>query len=81
MWGPIGGYFAKRITSAQLVVLPLKSEPGVRMDFGVAMGVRQGEKAWLSLIQQALDQRRDDISQLLTEYGIPLVDDKGEPIH
>jgi hypothetical protein len=80
VWGPIGGYFARRVTSPELVVLPLKSEPGVRMDFGVAMGVRQGEKAWRSLIQQALDQSRDDISQLLREYGIPLVDDKGEPI-
>ena len=81
VWGPIGGYFAKRITSAELVVVPLKSEPGVRMDFGVAMGVRQGEKAWLALVQQALDQSRDDISQLLRQYGIPLVDDKGESIH
>jgi mxaJ protein len=80
VWGPIGGYFARRIASPELVVLPLKSEPGVRMDFGVAMGVRQGEKAWRALIQQALDQSRDDISQLLVEYGIPLVDDKGEPL-
>ena len=79
-WGPIGGHFAKRISSPELVVLPLKSEPGVRMDFGVAMGVRQGEKGWLALIQQALDQSRDDISQLLKEYGIPLVDDKGDPL-
>ena len=81
VWGPIGGYFAKRLTSAELVVLPLKPEPGVRMDFGVAMGVRHGEKAWLSLIQQALNQSRGEISQLLREYAIPLVDDKGEPIH
>ena len=80
VWGPIGGYFARRIASPELVVLPLKSEPGARLDFGVAMGARQGEKAWLSLIQRALDQSREDISQLLREYGIPMVDDKGEPI-
>lgn len=80
VWGPIGGYFAKQISSPELVVVPLKSEPGVRMDFGVAMGVRQGEKAWLALIQQALDQSRVDIFQLLEEYGIPRVDDKGELI-
>ncbi|HKB82048.1 MAG TPA: quinoprotein dehydrogenase-associated putative ABC transporter substrate-binding protein [Burkholderiales bacterium] len=80
VWGPIGGYFARRAASPELVVLPLKSEPGVRMDFGVSMGVRQGEKAWRSLIQQALDQSRADILQLLREYGVPMVDDKGEPI-
>ena len=80
VWGPIGGYFARRIASPELVVLPLKSEPGVRMDFSVAMGVRQGENAWRSLVQQALDQNRDDISRILREYGVPMVDDKGEPI-
>lgn len=80
VWGPIGGYFARRIASPELVILPLKSEPGVRLDFGVAMGVRQGEKAWRQLIQQALDQSRDDILQVLREYGIPMVDDKGELI-
>ena len=80
VWGPIGGYFARRIASPELAILPLKSEPGVRLDFGVAMGVRQGEKAWRQLIQQALDQSRDDILQVLREYGIPMVDDKGELI-
>ena len=80
VWGPIGGYFARRIASPELVVLPLKSEPGVRLDFGVAMGVRQAEKAWRLLIQQALDQSREDISRLLREYGVPMVDDKGEAI-
>jgi len=34
----------------------------------------------IKLIKQAIDQSRDDISQLLLEYGIPMVDDKGEPI-
>jgi quinoprotein dehydrogenase-associated probable ABC transporter substrate-binding protein len=80
IWGPIGGYFAKRITAPELVIVPLKSEPGVRMDFGVSMGVRQNEKEWRALIQQALDKNREDISQLLVEYGIPVVDDKGDLI-
>ena len=80
VWGPIGGYFAKRIAAPELAVLSLKSEPGVRLDFGVAMGVRQGEKAWRSLIQQALDQSHEEIAQILRQYNIPMVDDKGEPI-
>ena len=80
VWGPIGGYFARRIAAPELVVLPLKSEPGVRMDFGVAMGVRQGEKAWRSLVQQGLDQNREEISKILRQYNIPMVNDKGEPI-
>ena len=76
VWGPIGGYFARKIKD--LVVLPLKSEPGVRLDFGVSMGVRHGEKAWLGMVQQALDKNRDEIGALLTEYGVPVVDAKGD---
>lgn len=80
VWGPIGGYFSRRVTSHELVVLPLKPEPGAHLVFGVAMGVRHGEKAWRSAIEQSLDANREDILQLLKEYGVPLVDDKGEPI-
>jgi mxaJ protein len=78
VWGPIGGYFAGRGDGLQVV--PLKSEPGVRFDFGVSMGVRHGEKAWLGKLQQALDDSRDDINRILDEYGIPRVDEKGAPL-
>lgn len=77
VWGPIGGYFARRIASLELVVLPLQPEPGLRLEFGVSMGVRPGETAWLARIQQALDRNRDDIVQLLREYGVPMVDEPG----
>lgn len=80
VWGPIGGYFAKRAGGSDLVVIPLKSEPGVRFDFGMAMGVRHGEKAWRDKLQQTLDDSREDIDRILREYGVPLVDDKGMPI-
>jgi ABC-type amino acid transport substrate-binding protein len=80
VWGPIGGFFAKRVTAAELVVLPLKSEPGVRFDFSVAMGVRHGEQAWRDRIQATLDDSREDIAGILREYNIPVVDENGEPI-
>ncbi len=79
VWGPIGGYFGKRAKEA-LVVVPLKSEPGVRFDFPVSMGVRHGEKAWRDKLQQTLDDGREDIDRILREYAVPLVDEKGTPI-
>jgi mxaJ protein len=80
VWGPIGGYFAKLANGAELAVIPLKSEPRVRFDFGVSMAVRQGETAWRDRIQQALDESREDIGRILREYGIPRLDDKGNLI-
>ena len=80
VWGPIGGFFAKRVTGAELVVLPLKSEPRVRFDFGVSMAVRHGETAWRDRIEQVLDENREDVGRILREYGIPRLDDKGNLI-
>lgn len=80
VWGPIGGFFARRIRSPDLVVLPLGSEPGLRMHFGVSMGLRQGEDEWRAMIQQALDRSHDDILRILGEYGVPMVDEKGNSI-
>ncbi len=80
VWGPIGGYFAKQVKDAELAVVPLVSEPGVRFDYAVAMGVRHGEPAWLARIQQALDANRDAIDQVLRDYGVPRVDETGRPL-
>ena len=75
VWGPIAGYFAKRITAPKLVVVPLKSEPGVQFDFQMAMGVRYGERDWKQQVEGLLESRQAEIAAILAEYGVPLVDE------
>ena len=54
---------ASACKTPELVVVPLKSEPGVQFDYQMAMGVRYGEREWKQQIealidkQQAADQR------------------------
>ena len=74
VWGPIAGYFAQRVKTPQLAVLPLKSEPGVRLDYQMAMGVRYGEREWKQQVEGLLESRQADIQAILKEYGVPLVD-------
>lgn len=74
VWGPIAGYFAQRVKSVQLVVLPLKSEPGVQLDYEMAMGVRYGEREWKQQVEGLIESRQADIQAILKEYGVPLVD-------
>ena len=74
VWGPIAGYFAQRVKTPQLVVLPLKSEPGVRLDYQMAMGVRYGEREWKQQVEGLLESRQADIQAILKDYGVPLVD-------
>ena len=75
VWGPIAGYFAKRIKTPQLSVVPLKSEPGVRMDFQMAMGVRYGEREWKQQVEALIEAKRAEIGAILADYGVPLVAD------
>jgi quinoprotein dehydrogenase-associated probable ABC transporter substrate-binding protein len=74
VWGPIAGYFAQRVKSPQLVVLPLKSEPGIKLDYEMAMGVRFGEREWKQQVEGLIESRRADIQAILKEYGVPVVD-------
>jgi quinoprotein dehydrogenase-associated probable ABC transporter substrate-binding protein len=75
VWGPIAGFYARRVRSPELVVLPMSSEPGVRFDYAMAMGVRYGEPAWKKQIEALIEKNRPQISAILRDYGVPLLDD------
>ncbi len=74
VWGPIAGYFAQRVKTPVLQVVPLKSEPGVKFDFQMAMGVRYGEREWKQQIEALLESRQAEIQAILKEFGVPVVD-------
>lgn len=76
VWGPIAGYFAKQIKTPEIVVIPMRSEPGIKFDFGIAMAVRFGEKAWRERVNEFIEQRSGDIRSILVDYGVPLMDVK-----
>jgi mxaJ protein len=75
VWGPIAGYFAKRVQSPKLTVVPLRSEPGVKFDFEMAMGVRYGEREWKQQIEGLLETKKPEIAAILQEFGVPVVDE------
>ena len=74
VWGPIAGYFAQRVKTAALVVVPLKSEPGVKFDYQMAMGVRYGEREWKQQVEAFIESKRPEIQAILKEFGVPVVD-------
>jgi quinoprotein dehydrogenase-associated probable ABC transporter substrate-binding protein/PQQ-dependent catabolism-associated CXXCW motif protein len=80
LWGPIAGYWAKR-QSVPLEVTPLVGEDkGVRLDFRISMGMRPNEPEWKRQINQLLAASEDEIQAILLDYGVPLLDDQGQPI-
>ena len=75
VWGPIAGFFAKRIKTPALTVIPLASEPGVRFDYQMAMGVRYGEREWKQQVESLIESQQGEITAILREYGVPLIGD------
>ena len=78
VWGPIAGYYAKRVRNVELVLVPLKSEPGVKFDFEIAMGVRYGEPEWKQTVEKLISDNRAPIAQILREYNVPIVNERGD---
>jgi mxaJ protein len=73
VWGPIAGFFAQRVKTPALTVIPMRSEPGVRFDYPMAMGVRYGEREWKQQVETLIDTNQAEINAILREYGVPLV--------
>ncbi len=78
VWGPIAGYYAKRVRDVELVLVPLKSEPGIKFDYEIAMGVRYGEREWKDTVEKLIADNRPAINRILREYNVPIVDDRGD---
>ncbi len=80
LWGPIGGYWAKQ-QKVPLEVTPLTGEEkGLHLDFRMAMGLRRNEPNWKHDLNDFLAANGAAIQAILLDYGIPLLDDQGQPI-
>ena len=78
VWGPIAGYYAKRVRDVELVLVPLKSEPGIKFDYEIAMGVRYGEREWKETVEKLIADNRPAITRILREYNVPMVNERGD---
>ena len=75
VWGPFGGYFARREKVAMDVtpVSPSVDPPALPFTYEISMGVRKGEDAFKSELEGILDRRRAAIRKILDEFGVPIV--------
>jgi mxaJ protein len=80
-WGPLAGYYAKRV-SPPLEVAPLAeadAPPGMPFSFDIALGVRKSDQALRAELDGALLRRRDQIGALLDAFGVPRVEPDAVP--
>jgi len=80
LWGPSAARYVKASTTP--LVMTLIPDDNVRADgqkvdfhFSTAMGVRKNDPALLAELNKIIEDKRDEITELLEEEGIPLVDE------
>lgn len=80
LWGPSAARYVK--ASATPLVMTMIPDDNVRADgqkvgshFSTSMGVRKNDPALLAQLNKVIEDNRDEITELLEEEGIPLVDE------
>lgn len=80
LWGPIAGYYIKH-DKLPLTLTIIKTEPGLpRMDYRIAMGVRANEADWRRRLNEEIRKNQGEITEILRDYGVPLLDEQGEAL-
>jgi quinoprotein dehydrogenase-associated probable ABC transporter substrate-binding protein len=76
VWGPLAGYFALH----QRVPLDLVPVPSAKGDlpfaFDISMGVKRGNDALFARLEGLIDRRQAELTQILKDYGVPIVERK-----
>jgi mxaJ protein len=74
VWGPLGGYFAKRqrVPLKIAAVTPEHDGPSLPFVFDISIGVRKRDKALRRELDSILLRRSREIKAILTEFGVPL---------
>lgn len=81
LWGPIAGYYASR-EPKPLTLVPLAglARGGLRLDYRISMGIRQGEPNWKHKVNELIKELQPQITAILADYGVPQLDEQGRLI-
>lgn len=78
IWGPIAGYFAARQDPPLKVYSIAPAEAGdARLDYRITMGIRRNEPQWKDWINDFISRYQNEINDILHEYEVPLLDERG----
>jgi quinoprotein dehydrogenase-associated probable ABC transporter substrate-binding protein len=80
LWGPMAGFYAKK-ASPPLHVTPLvKEKTGPQLVYRIGMGVRRADQNWKRLLNRLIQENQGEINRILSDYGLPLLDENNRPI-
>ena len=73
VWGPMAGYF-KSMKHEPLTLQPANlMDDAVPLEFDLAVAVPRGRSDIKAAVEQALQRHKDEVKQVLMDFGVPLV--------
>jgi len=73
VWGPMAGYF-KSMMHEPLTLQPANlMDDAVPLEFDLAVAVPRGRADIKAAVEQALQRHKDEVKQVLMDFGVPLV--------
>lgn len=80
LWGPFAGYYIKHDHLPLTAVFLQPEANHVRLDYHIAMGVRPTDTSYRRRLNQAISRNQAQITKILQQFGIPLLDEQGQPL-
>jgi quinoprotein dehydrogenase-associated probable ABC transporter substrate-binding protein len=73
LWGPMAAYVTAQSPKNSFTMIPMKSTPGIKFDFAMAMGVRYGDEARKIVLDKLIETETDKVRAIIASYNIPLL--------
>ena len=80
VWGPIAGYYAKVDHDKLRITFLDPEDDKVRLDYHIAMGVRQGDIEFRRRLNKVIANEQPHITAILRDYNVPLLDEQDRPL-
>jgi quinoprotein dehydrogenase-associated probable ABC transporter substrate-binding protein len=80
LWGPMAGYHARKANPPLHVTPLVKEKSGPRLAFRIGMGVRGADQNWKRQLNRLIQENQPAINKILLDFGVPLLDEKDQPI-
>src|SRR4029077_6485023 len=75
LWGPIAGYYAKRVDPPLHVTPLVKETTGPKLVYRIGMGVRAADQNWKRQLNRLIQENQPAINKILLDFGVPLLDE------
>jgi len=80
LWGPMAGYYARAENGTIRVVPLVKDSGGPQLSYRIGMGVRGADQNWKRQLNRLIQESQQEINAILLDFGVPLLDEKDQPI-